>query len=71
MAVVGENMRSTAGIAGNLFLALGEEQINIVAIAQGSSELNISMVINDSDLKRALNLIHKKFYTNKSTRAEK
>jgi aspartokinase/homoserine dehydrogenase 1 len=64
VAVVGENMRSTAGIAGNLFLALGEEQINIVAIAQGSSELNISMVINDSDLKRALNLIHKKFFFN-------
>ncbi len=64
VAVVGENMRSTAGIAGNLFLSLGEEKINIVAIAQGSSELNISMVINNSDLKRALNLIHKRFFFN-------
>ncbi|HPN36759.1 MAG TPA: bifunctional aspartate kinase/homoserine dehydrogenase I [Melioribacteraceae bacterium] len=64
VAVVGENMRSTAGIAGNLFLALGDEKINIVAIAQGSSELNISMVINKTDLKNALNLIHKKFFFN-------
>jgi aspartokinase/homoserine dehydrogenase 1 len=64
IAVVGENMRSTAGIAGNLFLALGEEKINIIAIAQGSSELNISMVINNYNLTQALNLIHKKFFFN-------
>ncbi len=64
VAVVGENMRKTAGIAGNLFSSLGDAKINIIAIAQGSSELNISIVINKSDLVKALNLIHSKFFFN-------
>lgn len=64
IAVVGENMRQTAGIAGNLFSSLGESKINIIAIAQGSSELNISIVISKNDLVKALNLIHSKFFFN-------
>jgi len=59
IAVVGEKMRHTIGIAGKVFNALGKKRINIIAIAQGSSELNISLVINKSDLQKALLSIHK------------
>jgi aspartokinase/homoserine dehydrogenase 1 len=59
IAVVGENMRHTPGIAGKVFQSLGRHKINIIAIAQGSSELNISLVINKNDLSKALNVIHK------------
>lgn len=59
IAVVGENMRRTPGIAGKVFSSLGKNKINIIAIAQGSSELNISLVINKSDLINALNILHK------------
>lgn len=59
IAVVGENMRHTPGIAGRVFQSLGKQKINIIAIAQGSSELNISLVINKGDLSKALNVIHK------------
>ncbi|MEW6508792.1 MAG: aspartate kinase [Bacteroidota bacterium] len=59
IAVVGENMRHTFGIAGKVFQALGKNKININAIAQGSSELNISLVISKHDLTKALNVIHK------------
>jgi aspartokinase/homoserine dehydrogenase 1 len=52
-------MRHTPGIAGKIFQSLGRHKINIIAIAQGSSELNISLVINKSDLSKALNVIHK------------
>lgn len=62
IAVVGKNMRSVPGITGKLFHALAQKSINVVAISQGSSELNISVVINRSDQKRALNAIHKAFY---------
>lgn len=59
IAVVGEKMRHTIGIAGKVFNALGKKGINIIAIAQGSSELNISLVINKSNLPKALLSIHK------------
>ncbi|MCX7797172.1 MAG: aspartate kinase [Melioribacter sp.] len=59
IAVVGENMRNTPGIAGKVFGALGKNKINIIAIAQGSSELNISLVINKNNLTDALNVLHK------------
>lgn len=59
IAVVGENMRHTIGIAGKVFQSLGKNRININAIAQGSSELNISLVISKHDLTKALNVIHK------------
>jgi bifunctional aspartokinase / homoserine dehydrogenase 1 len=63
LAVVGENMRRQPGIAGRLFSCLGAAKINILAIAQGSSELNISMVIEAADAKSALNAIHSTFFT--------
>ncbi|MEJ5351582.1 MAG: aspartate kinase [Melioribacteraceae bacterium] len=59
IAVVGENMRHTPGIAGKVFGSLGKNKINIIAIAQGSSELNISLVINKNNLTHALNILHK------------
>jgi aspartokinase/homoserine dehydrogenase 1 len=63
IAVVGENMRRRRGIAGRVFQALGEYGVNISAIAQGSSELNISMVIDRPDEVRALNSLHHSFFT--------
>lgn len=62
IAVVGENMRNTPGIAGKVFLSLGKNGININAIAQGSSELNISAVISKNDESKALNAIHDAFF---------
>jgi bifunctional aspartokinase / homoserine dehydrogenase 1 len=62
IAVVGENMRQTPGIAGKVFQALGRSRINISAIAQGSSELNISAVIRRSDKQKALRVIHDAFF---------
>ena len=62
VAIVGENMRNTPGISSKLFQALGENKVNVVAIAQGSSELNISVVINQKDENKALNAIHKTFF---------
>lgn len=62
VAVVGENMRYQPGIAGHLFSALGKNGINIVAIAQGSSELNISIVVGAADETKALNAIHEAFF---------
>jgi len=58
IAVVGENMRHTPGIAGKIFHSLGRNGINIVAIAQGSSELNISAVISKEQVVKALNILH-------------
>lgn len=62
VAAVGENMRYRPGVAGHLFQALGKNGINIVAIAQGSSELNVSVVINAADETKALNAIHEAFF---------
>jgi bifunctional aspartokinase / homoserine dehydrogenase 1 len=62
VAVVGENMRYQPGIAGRIFSALGRNGVNIVAIAQGSSELNISIVIPAHDETKALNAIHEAFF---------
>ncbi len=62
IAVVGENMRYRPGVAGRLFQALGKNGVNIVAIAQGSSELNVSMVIGAQDETKALNAIHEAFF---------
>ena len=62
VAIIGENMRYQPGIAGHLFQALGKNGINIVAIAQGSSELNISVVINREDENKALNALHESFF---------
>ncbi|MCL2229727.1 MAG: bifunctional aspartate kinase/homoserine dehydrogenase I [Treponema sp.] len=62
IAVVGSAMKSTSGIAGKFFHALGRNGINIVAIAQGSSETNISAVIHSGDEGKALNAIHDAFF---------
>jgi aspartate kinase len=61
VAVVGENMRGTPGVAGRTFAAMGRENINLIAIAQGSSESNISFVIEDQAVKKALIATHKEF----------
>ena len=61
VAVVGENMRGTPGIAGKTFNALGRENVNLIAIAQGSSECNISFVIEEQAVKTALNTTHREF----------
>lgn len=66
LAVVGENMRYRPGIAGRLFQALGKNGVNIVAIAQGSSELNISVVIEAADETKALNAVHESFFLSDS-----
>lgn len=62
MAVVGQNMKNTPGIAGKLFSALGANGINVLAIAQGTSELNISFVVRSRDEHKALNVIHESFF---------
>ena len=62
LAIVGENMKQTPGISGKLFHALGRNGINVRAIAQGSSEYNISVIISNSDLAKALNAVHDSFF---------
>jgi len=62
IAVVGSAMKNTSGISGKFFHALGRNGINIVAIAQGSSEINISAVISAADEGKALNAIHNAFF---------
>jgi aspartate kinase len=59
IAVVGEGMRGTPGLAGRIFTAISREQINIIAIAQGSSELTIAIVVNRDGLNRAVQAIHR------------
>jgi aspartokinase/homoserine dehydrogenase 1 len=62
VAIIGDNMRNTPGISGKLFTAMGRNGINVSAIAQGSSELNLSVVINQNDLSKALNALHEAFF---------
>ena len=62
IAVVGENMKNIPGISSKLFTALGRNGINVVAIAQGASELNISVVINNVDKIKAVNAIHEMYF---------
>ncbi len=61
VAVVGAAMRNTPGIAGRLFTALGEAGINVLSIAQGSSEYNVSLVVAHDDAHRAVQVIHDAF----------
>lgn len=61
VAVVGENMRGTPGVAGRTFHSLGRENVNIIAIAQGSSESNISFVVEEKGVKTALLTLHQEF----------
>lgn len=62
VAIVGENMKYTPGIAGKLFETLGKSGISVVACAQGASEVNISFVIKNKYLRKALNSIHDSFF---------
>ncbi|MEI2271194.1 bifunctional aspartate kinase/homoserine dehydrogenase I [Sphingobacterium sp. ML3W] len=62
LAIVGENMKRTPGMSGRLFSALGRNGINVRAIAQGSSEYNISVIIGKEDLAKALNAVHDAFF---------
>ncbi len=62
VAIVGERMRSHSGIASKLFNALGVQNINIRAIAQGSSELNVSIVVKNKHERKSLNAIHNSFF---------
>ena len=62
IAIVGEGMRHRPGISAILFRSLGRNGISVIATAQGSSELNISVVIAEQSLKKALNVIHEGFF---------
>lgn len=62
VAIVGENMRNCPGVAGKLFGTLGRNGINVIALAQGASETNISFVIKVGSLRKALNVIHDSFF---------
>jgi bifunctional aspartokinase / homoserine dehydrogenase 1 len=62
VALVGDKMKSHPGISGRMFSALGRNGVNVRAIAQGSSERNISTVIATSDIKKALNVLHEEFF---------
>ena len=62
VAIVGENMKHTPGIAGKLFGTLGRNGINVIACAQGASETNISFVVEGGSLRKTLNVIHDSFF---------
>lgn len=62
IALVGDNMKSHQGLSGKMFSALGRNNVNIRAIAQGASERNISAVIDENDVKKALNTLHEEFF---------
>lgn len=62
IAVVGDQMKRIPGISGKLFGALGRSGINVIAIAQGASETNISFVTDSKSLRKALNVIHEAFF---------
>ncbi len=62
IALVGDNMKSHTGISGKMFSALGRNGVNIRAIAQGSSERNITAVISIGDVRKAINVLHEEFF---------
>lgn len=62
IALVGDNMKNHQGVSGKMFSTLGKNNINIRAIAQGASEKNISAVILEKDVKKALNTMHEQFF---------
>ena len=63
IAVVGEGMRHTPGISGKLFSVLGEKNVNVIAIAQGSSERNISFIIKNDEVKSAIRSLHQYIFS--------
>ncbi len=66
IALVGDNMKNHQGISGKMFSSLGKNNINIRAIAQGASEKNITAVIDEKDVKKALNTLHEQFFETKT-----
>jgi aspartokinase/homoserine dehydrogenase 1 len=64
VALVGDNMKNHPGISGKMFGAMGRNGVNVRAIAQGSSERNISAVIATADVKKAINVLHEEFFEN-------
>ncbi len=62
VALVGENMRNHTGVSGRMFSAMGRNGVNIRAIAQGSSEKNISAVIATDDVRKTINVLHEEFF---------
>lgn len=62
LALVGEQMKSHPGVSGKMFGVLGRNGINVRAIAQGSSEKNISAVLSEKDIKKAINVLHEEFF---------
>lgn len=62
VALVGDNMKSHQGLSGKMFSTLGKNNVNIRVIAQGASERNISCVIDEKDVKKALNALHEQFF---------
>ena len=71
VAVVGENMHGTPGVAGRTFSALGQQGVNVIAIAQGSSESNISFVVEEKCMKTALLSVHREFGLGAPSAAER
>ena len=67
VAVVGEGMRHTPGISGKIFGILGNEKINVVAIAQGSSERNISFIVEDDNVDKTIKVLHEEFFSPQNT----
>ena len=65
IALVGDNMKSHQGLSGQMFSALGKNNVNIRAIAQGASEKNISAVVSKANAKKALNILHEQFFEEK------
>jgi aspartokinase/homoserine dehydrogenase 1 len=63
LALVGDNMKAHTGVSGRMFATLGHNGINIHAIAQGSSERNISTIINSADVRKAVNTLHEEFFS--------
>ena len=63
VAAVGEGMRGTPGVAARVFGALGRASVNVIAIAQGSSERNISFCVTEADQARAVRAIHEEFHS--------
>ena len=67
VAVIGDGMRGAPGISGRIFSALGNAEINVLAIAQGSSEINVSFVVDGADREIALNSVHTAFFGEKDS----
>ena len=67
VAIVGENMRNTPGVAGKLFGTLGRSGISVIACAQGAAETNISFVVSAAFLRKSLNVIHDSFFLSEYT----